>query len=70
MRSGLAIRSVGRIAIKGVKMNEFETWLEANNEHLKTYSLDEIYDLAIACGLSRIEAAEWYTKRKFVGGAA
>lgn len=51
-------------------MNELAQWLEENKDRLATYSLEEIYDIAIATGQDRIQVAQWFTKSRFDRRAA
>jgi len=44
---------------------EFGEWLERNQEQLKVRSLEEIRDLAIACGFSRITVSQWQIGQNF-----
>ncbi len=46
-------------------MNDFEKWLLENKDRFSTYTLAEIQDLAIACGFSRIDVAQWRTREMF-----
>lgn len=46
-------------------MREFLDWLERNSEHLKTYSVSEIVDVAIASGMDRKVVAQWATRERF-----
>lgn len=46
-------------------MTEFMEWLEANQEHFKTYSNQEIADIAIASGQDRAAVAQWLTQKRF-----
>lgn len=46
-------------------MKEFLKWLEENSERLKTYSVAEIVDLAVACGHDRAAIARWATSERF-----
>lgn len=43
----------------------FIIWLDANQDKFKTYSLQEIADLAVACGFSREDVSAWQTREKF-----
>lgn len=51
-------------------MSELEAWLDRNKEHLTTYTLNEIADVAVASGFRRSDMATWITKQKFQGKAA
>lgn len=44
---------------------EFKRWLEANADTLKGRSLEEIADLAIACGHSRVIVKQWQARERF-----
>lgn len=44
---------------------ELKDWLTRNNDHLKTYSIEELADLAIAAGFSRLVVAQWLTHMKY-----
>lgn len=38
---------------------EFETWLHFHQEKFKSYTIDEVAKLAIACGFGRLEVNDW-----------
>lgn len=46
-------------------MTAFEKWLEENKDRLSTYNMDEIVDIAIACGHDIAQISQWKTKTKF-----
>jgi hypothetical protein len=47
----------------------FKDWLQEHHDRFKTYSLDEISDIAIACGWDRSVVAQWLTSERFKGAA-
>lgn len=48
-------------------MDEFVDWLLEHEERFKTYSTQEIKDIAIACGFESSIVDQWVTKAKFGG---
>lgn len=46
-------------------MKEFLEWLQENQERLKTYSIEEIKDVAIASGYDRAIVSQWATQERF-----
>ncbi len=46
-------------------IREFKKWLGNNEERFGDYSLDEIVNLAIACGFDRQMIAQWATSQRF-----
>lgn len=47
------------------KLTDFQHWLLRFDDKFKTYSNQEIAELAIACGHDRREVAEWQTQQRF-----
>lgn len=51
--------------MNGNGIKELKTWIEKNSEQFKTYTTDEIVNLAIACGFERRAVAAWATSQRF-----
>lgn len=46
-------------------MKELKAWFDEHQEHLKTYTLDEKCDLAIAAGFDRAIVAQYAVQVRF-----
>ena len=46
-------------------MSDFHKWLLQNQDRFKTYNIQEIADLAVACGFSRHEIAQWTVQERW-----
>lgn len=49
-------------------MTEFQIWLNKNQDKFTTYTADEIAQVAIACGFTYQEVAQYVTRQKFEKG--
>lgn len=50
-------------------MTDFEKWILENHDRLTTYTIEEIVDIAIACGYDFSQIVSWKNKTKW-GNAA